>query len=117
MHDEASKVVFNSPRRRETTSHSKGQACANSNTIKRITIKIPMASMSVMAGPTHTAGHGRSTWGLYQRRQPRSKAIHRLVVRSSSEGHKLGQVCAEAFTNRANRPFGVGAMRGLHNSS
>ena len=48
MYDEASKVVFNSPRRWETTSHSKGQAWANSNTIKTITVKPDELAPAVM---------------------------------------------------------------------
>ena len=49
-----------------------------------------------------------------------SKAFDRLVVRSSSEGHKLGQVCADAspimqivplkFESRATRGWGNGAF-------
>jgi hypothetical protein len=49
----------------------------------------------------------------------RSKAVDRSVVRSSSEGHKLGQVCAERSLIAQNRPYKTegGTMRGFHNSS
>ena len=80
MHDEASKVVFNSPRRWETTSHSKGQACANSNTSKTITIKISMASMSVMAGPTHTAQGTAALHGAFI--SDGNRVQKQLIVRS-----------------------------------
>ena len=50
----------------------------------------------------------------------RSKAVDRSVVRSSSEGHKLGQVCADPspimqivplkFEGRVMRAFGNGAF-------
>jgi len=47
---------------------------------------------------------------------PRALARRRTVARLSSEGHKLGKVCAEALQITQGKSE-CGAMRGFHNSS